>query len=67
MTANKARLRLFSDKDSTKGFRTAVSLHSHTRHSKESMAFVPHYMSRVPVLALYFRKWTDRYRQLYGK
>jgi hypothetical protein len=67
MTANGARLRLLSDENATKGFRTAVSLHSHTRHSKESMAFVPHYVSRVPILAHYFRKWTDRYRQLHGK
>jgi hypothetical protein len=31
------------------------------------MAFVPHYTLRVPILAHYFRKWTDRYRELHGK
>lgn len=31
-------------------FRTAVSLHSHTLHSKESLDFIPRYAAKVPFL-----------------
>lgn len=32
-------------------FRTAVSLHSHTMHSRESLAFLPRYAKRIPLVA----------------
>jgi hypothetical protein len=31
-------------------FRTAISLHSHTCHSKESADFIPLYIQRIPIL-----------------
>jgi hypothetical protein len=46
-----------------KDFRTAVSLHSHTCHSKESADFIPVYIQRVPILnrliANAARRYTD--------
>jgi hypothetical protein len=33
-----------------RGFRMAISLHSHTCHSKESADFIPLYIQRIPVL-----------------
>jgi hypothetical protein len=60
------RLALFEGKSSTQGHRSAVSLHSHTRHSRENLAFIPHYVSRAPFLSKLFQKWTDRYYEVYG-
>ena len=50
-----------------KGFRTAVSLHSHTLHSKEGLAFVPRYASRIPIICFFFDRESDRYFRLNGK
>lgn len=67
MDLKQTRVRLFqSGAGSTQGFRTAVSLHCHTHHSKESIAFVPHYMSRVPIAHKHFQKLLDRYQRLHG-
>jgi hypothetical protein len=40
------------------GFRTAVSLHSHTYHSREYMDFIPRVMSRVPAMDR-LRRWVE--------
>jgi hypothetical protein len=58
---------LFAGARSTKRFHTAVSLHAHTHHSRETIAFVPHYITRVPILRNKFRQWERRYRSKYGK
>src|SRR5579872_3114204 len=34
-----------------RGYRSAVSLHGHTNHSKESLRFIPSYASRWPILS----------------
>jgi len=49
------------------GFRTAVSLHAHTRHSKESLGFIPKYAVRVPVISSFFRRERNRYFRSNGK
>jgi hypothetical protein len=49
-----------------KGFRTGVSLHSHTHHSKEALGFLPGWCSRVPVLSAMARHELDRQRRLRG-
>ncbi|MGH9938493.1 MAG: PHP domain-containing protein, partial [Blastocatellia bacterium] len=51
----------------TKGFRTAVSLHCHTNHSRELLTFIPHYAKRIPILSRFYRREMDRYPVVYGK
>ena len=51
----------------TNGYRTAVSLHCHTSHSKESLDFVPRYVSRIPVISSLFKREAERYLLLNGK
>lgn len=47
-------------------FRAAVSLHSHTWHSRESMAFVPRYIARFSLAAYAIRAQARRYRESTG-
>ena len=46
------------------GFRTAFSLHSHTQHSKENLAFLPQYIDyhTIPVVGPLFHKEMHKYR-----
>jgi hypothetical protein len=68
MDFKQTRVRLFqSGSNSTQGFRTAVSLHCHTHHSKESITFVPHYMARVPIAYGHFQKLLNRYHKKWGE
>jgi len=41
---------LWKDPSAPKQYRTAVSLHSHTSHSKENLSFIADYASRQPLL-----------------
>ena len=47
-------------------FRTAVSLHSHTLHSKEGLGFVPRYASQIPILSSFFAREREHYFRLNG-
>ncbi len=47
-------------------FTTAVSLHSHTLHSKERLGFIPRYAERVPIIRGLVRKQEERYHQIHG-
>jgi hypothetical protein len=47
----------------TRQFKAAVSLHSHTQHSKESLEFVPRYAHRIPVLSYLVRHQEVRYQR----
>ena len=47
-------------------FRTGVSLHSHTLHSRESLEFIYRAASHVPLLAAAIRRGEERYRKRYG-
>ena len=49
-----------------KDFKSAVSLHSHTQYSKESLEFVPRYARRVPVLSQLVRQQELRYQRLHN-
>ena len=52
MLAGRTQTRLLeAGIDSPHGFNTAVSLHSHTQHSKESFGFLSSCVSRTPELA----------------
>ena len=50
------------------GFRTAFSLHSHTQHSKENLAFLPLYIDyhSIPVVGPLFHKEMQKYRDGHG-
>lgn len=51
------------------GFSTGVSLHSHTRHSKETLEFLPHYIDfhQIPVVSPFIRSEIKRYHARTGK
>jgi len=48
-------------------FRTGVSLHSHTLHSEESLAFVPRYLGGVPIVSDIIRHQESRHFELTGR
>jgi hypothetical protein len=48
------------------GVTTAVSLHAHTYHSSESMACVPAYLDRIPVVTRLFRREMRAYVERNG-
>lgn len=48
-------------------FRTGVSLHSHTLHSRESLDFIYHAASRAPLLRAVIRQGADAYRKRHGQ
>ncbi len=47
-------------------FRTGVSLHSHTLHSRESLDFIYHAATRAPILAAAIRHGERIYQQIQG-
>jgi len=49
------------DPSAHRQFRTAVSLHSHTMHSRENFGFIPRYTARVPILAWEMRRLARKY------
>lgn len=51
------------------GFRTAVSLHSHTYHSKENLGFLPRYIEfhRTPIVSQLLQNELKRYEERKGK
>ena len=58
---------LWREPGAVEGFRMAVSLHSHTMHSREGLGFVPRYASCVPILSWEFERQTRRYEISQGK
>jgi hypothetical protein len=62
------RISFFGQQDGRlKGLRTAVSLHAHSRHSKEDLDFVNRYAGRIPVISRLYQREQNRYRRLQGK
>lgn len=57
----------WEEKQIQQQFRTGVSLHSHTLHSKECLDFIGRATARTPWLSGAIRKQMDRYRRLKGK
>ena len=55
------------DRSVRKRFQSGVSLHSHTLHSKENLAFIPRYTARIPLVSTAIRQQEDRYRMLNGR
>jgi hypothetical protein len=64
---NDSRLHLHWEKDSAAAFRSAVSLHSHTLHSRESMEFVRLGTKDIPWLGGAIRRQELKYRELKGR
>lgn len=53
-------------RESARQFRSAVSLHSHTWHSKEALGFLPEWMARAPLLRSLFSRELRQYRVDHG-
>ena len=49
--ARRSSIREFAPHADWSAFRSAVSLHAHTHHSREVMADLPRYIARIPVLS----------------
>jgi hypothetical protein len=49
------------------GYRTGVSLHGHTLHSRERLQFIPAICGRVPLLDSALADGAARYRRTYGR
>jgi hypothetical protein len=49
------------------GYSTAVSLHSHTMHSREGLTFVPRVLRRLPLAYAALQKLEERHRCATGK
>jgi hypothetical protein len=61
-----SRLRFLRHVESQDGFRTGVSLHSHTCASRESLDFIPRICGKVPLLRTLERAYRRRYEQIHG-
>lgn len=67
---NRARTRVLKLRESAsqmRDFRTGVSLHSHTCHSKEVADFIPFYIERIPILNRMIGSRLKRYEERSGK
>lgn len=51
---------------SLQGHRAAVSLHSHTSHSREALDFIPRFAAACPPVAGLLRRYEARYQRLHG-
>lgn len=51
---------LWQDPQIARGYRTGVSLHGHTLHSKECLSFLPRYLCRVPGVSHMVRRHQRR-------
>ena len=51
----------------TRGYQSAVSLHAHTWHSKETLGFLPGWMAAVPLLGTLFQRELRQYRLEHGR
>jgi hypothetical protein len=49
------------------GMRAAVSLHSHSECSRESLGFVPGFARRIPLVAALFERGLAEYQREYGR
>lgn len=58
---------LWRDAKAPARYRSGVSLHSHTMHSKETLSFIPRHVPRIPVLGPLVAAQERRYRERHGK
>jgi hypothetical protein len=57
----------WKDRSVLKRFETGVSLHSHTLHSHESLAFLPRHAHKIPIVAGMVRAQEEKYVARNGK
>ncbi|HEV2280290.1 MAG TPA: hypothetical protein VGS02_19070 [Acidobacteriaceae bacterium] len=57
---------LWKEADAAREYSTAVSLHSHTNQSKETLDFLANLGTQYPFLRPYFRRCERRARDVYG-
>ena len=57
---------LWRDKDAPKGFRTGVSLHSHTNQSRETLDFLANFGNQFPVMRPLLSRLERRAEQMHG-
>ena len=57
---------LWRDKKASQGFRSGVSLHSHTNQSHETLDFLANFGNQYPVMRPLLSRLERRSRQLYG-
>jgi len=57
---------LWRDKDAPKGFRTGVSLHSHTNQSRETLDFLANFGNQFPVMRPLLLRLEQRAEQMHG-
>jgi hypothetical protein len=55
-TTSRASYRDFDGNEDWRRFQAAVSLHSHTHHSREVMACLPQYFARIPLVGSRFER-----------
>jgi hypothetical protein len=56
----------WKDQTAVKQFRTGVSLHSHTMHSKELLDFIPRMAAQIPVLQVEITRLSRRFEAFHG-
>lgn len=68
MKLEKTHLHILHKSDNlTPKARTGVSLHCHTKFSKEMLDFVPHYAEKLPIIAYFWKRERDRYLEREGR
>jgi hypothetical protein len=55
-----------ADRSIVRAFRTGISLHSHTEHSREGLRNMPRYLEHMPVIAQFYQREMKRYRDRTG-
>jgi hypothetical protein len=69
MSYSRTAIHVFSRRSavSNPGMRTAVSLHSHSECSRESLDFIPHFARQVPVVSRYFELGLAEHVRKHGR
>jgi len=68
MTTSRRGVRLLNpNQEAVQGFTTAVSLHCHTDQSRESLDFVPHYASKIPLVSKFLVRELEQYAARNGE
>jgi hypothetical protein len=57
---------LWRDKDAPRGFRTGISLHSHTNQSRETLDFLANFGNQFPVMRPLLSRLERRAEQIHG-
>jgi hypothetical protein len=55
------------NKNFSQHFKSGVSLHCHTQHSKEMLDFVPHIAAKLPIISIFWERERQKYLKREGK